>query len=154
MQAPIVSSTGFFGRLIHQFSKFAVVGLLNTAIDFAILNILTLITGITQGGGVFVINTVAFTVATVNSYYFNKHWTFRDQDKKEEKRKFLQFIAISVIGAAINGGVVVLITTSVSPIFASLGLADQWWVNIAKIFATGVSLIWNFVGYKFIVFKK
>ena len=154
MQAPTVSSTGFFGRLVRQFSKFATVGLLNTAIDFAILNILTIITGFTVGVGLFVLNTISFTAATVNSYFFNKHWTFRDKSRDEEEKKFVQFLAISVVGAGINGGVVVLVTTFISPMFASLGLADQLWVNIAKVFATGVSLVWNFVGYKFIVFKK
>lgn len=154
MQTSLTTSENFFGRLVKQFSKFAVVGLLNTAIDFAVLNILTLITGIVQGPWVILLNTISFTAATTNSYFFNKHWTFRDTKKEQEEKKFIQFLAISIVGAIINGGVVYGITTFVKPVLGSFGIADQLWVNIAKVFATGISLIWNFLGYKFFVFKK
>lgn len=145
---------GFLGRVIRQFSKFVAVGLLNTGIDFAILNVLTLLTGITSGAGLVLLNTFSFTAATTNSYFLNKNWTFRDTARNAEEKKFLQFIAISLVGAVINGGTVFLITTYARPAFDSLGLGDQLWVNIAKVFATGVSLVWNFLGYKFFVFKK
>lgn len=145
---------GFLARMIRQFSKFVVVGLINTGIDFAILNALTILTGITQGVSMLLLNTISFTAATTNSYFLNKHWTFRDTGKEEEEKKFFQFIAVSLIGAIINGGIVFAVTTYTKPAFGALGLGDQLWVNIAKVLATGISLVWNFLGYKFIVFKK
>lgn len=145
---------GFLTRTVRQFSKFVVVGLLNTGIDFAILNALTILTGITQGASMILLNTISFTAATTNSYFLNKHWTFRDKEKNSEEKKFFQFIAVSLIGAVINGGIVFAVTTYAKPAFGSLGLGDQLWVNIAKVLATGISLVWNFLGYKFVVFKK
>ncbi len=154
MPASSSDPNGFLGRLVKQFSKFVVVGLLNTTIDFAILNILTFLSGITQGAGVVLLNTVSFTAATTNSYFLNKRWTFRDKATDKEEKKFFQFISISIVGAIINGTVVFLITTYAKPLFGSFGFTDQLWVNIAKVFATGIALVWNFLGYKFIVFKK
>lgn len=137
--------------IIEQLVRFVVVGVINTGIDFLILNLEMFLTGITSGPGMLVQNTISFGFATINSYYLNKRWTFGDKENKKEGVKFAQFLTVSLIGVIINGGIVYIITTFVSPI---LGINDQLWANVAKLAATAISLIWNFLGYKFIVFKK
>ncbi|MEK9151511.1 MAG: GtrA family protein [Patescibacteria group bacterium] len=144
-QAPLV-------KLIKQFSKFIIVGGINTGIDFLVLNILIYLTGITSGIELFVLNSISFSVAVVNSYFMNKRWTFQDKTRtQQEPFKFSQFFAVSVVGIIINGLVLTAITTSIPPLF---GLSAVLWANIAKLAATGISLVWNFVGYKFFVFKR
>ncbi|GBE16260.1 GtrA-like protein [bacterium BMS3Abin15] len=150
-QSPPQIKRGGIKKLIKQFSKFVVVGVINTAIDFLVLNLEMVLTGITSGPYIFLFNSISFSVATVNSYFMNKHWTFQDQEKSHEAVKFSQFLAVSVVGISINGGVVYFITTFIEPFF---GMDPLLWANIAKIVATGLSLIWNFIGYKLWVFKK
>jgi len=154
--------------IISQFAKFAFVGFINTGIDFAILNLLMWMSGIYKGGEIIFLNAISFTVAAVNSYLMNKYWTFRAGppassmtesstkslragEKKEIGKEFVQFISISLIGILINTGIVYSVTTLIEPFF---GFSTPVWANFAKAAATGVSLIWNFLGYKFIVFKK
>jgi len=138
-----------FVRVIFQIVKFLEVGVLNTFIDIGILNLLVWQTGITSGGWLAPLNTISFLFAATNSYYWNKFWTFKK--KKETKGgEFLQFLLISVIGWGINTGIVVLGTTFLTPIAAFSAGA---WVNIVKLAATFISMAWNFIGYKFIVFK-
>jgi putative flippase GtrA len=137
--------------VVKQLVKFVVVGGINTGIDFLILNIEMVLTGITSGPGMIAQNSISFGLATVNSYFLNKRWTFEDKDTQKEGVKFSQFLMVSIVGICINGGIVYLITTFVHPMF---GLNPQLWANLAKVAATGISLIWNFIGYKFIVFKK
>ncbi|PJA85955.1 MAG: hypothetical protein CO143_00265, partial [Candidatus Moranbacteria bacterium CG_4_9_14_3_um_filter_45_14] len=82
----------------------------------------------------------------------NKRWTFQDRTKEEQESvKFSEFFIISVIGLVINGLVLTGITTYIPALF---GLSAVLWANIAKLMATGFSLIWNFIGYKFFVFKS
>ncbi|MFZ1655106.1 MAG: GtrA family protein [Candidatus Moraniibacteriota bacterium] len=139
-------------RLVKQFSKFVIVGGINTGIDFAVLYGLVTVTGITHGYELFILNAISFSVAVINSYFMNKYWTFEDKTKtQQEPFKFSQFLIISVIGIGINGGILTLITGNVIPLF---GLSERLWVLFAKLMATGVSLVWNFVGYKLFVFKK
>ncbi|OGI22455.1 MAG: hypothetical protein A2808_03065 [Candidatus Moranbacteria bacterium RIFCSPHIGHO2_01_FULL_55_24] len=139
-------------KLVKQFSKFIIVGGVNTGIDFLVLNILIYLTGITAGIELFVLNTISFSVAVINSYFMNKRWTFEDKSVSEkEPVKFSQFLAVSVVGIIINGGVLSGITYFIPPLF---GLSAVLWANVAKLMATGLSLVWNFVGYKFFVFKK
>jgi len=137
-------------RLINQFSKFIVIGVLNTAIDFAILNFLMWWTGIYDGKQIILLNVISFSIAVINSYFWNKFWTFRDRDNVDAK-EFSQFIAVTLVGLIINSSIVYLITTFIDPMF---GMNKELWANFAKVMATGLSLIWNFVGYKFIVFKR
>lgn len=141
-----------FIRVIRQFAKFVIVGGINTGIDFLILNTLIYITGIETGRGIFVLNSISFSVAVINSYFMNKRWTFQDKTKTEQVTvKFSAFFIISIIGLVINSIVLTSITTYIPPFF---GLSAVLWANIAKLFATGFSLVWNFIGYKLFVFKK
>lgn len=138
-------------RLIRQFSKFILVGGINTGIDFAVFNALIYATGITGGYQLAIINLFSFSVAVVNSYFMNKYWTFQDITKNREETKFAQFIAVSLVGAGINSGIVAAFTSIFPPI---LGLSPQLWANVGKLIATGASLVWNFIGYKLFVFRR
>jgi putative flippase GtrA len=141
-------------QLIAQFSKFVVIGLMNTSIDFAVLNLLMWLTGVYLGRWIILLNAIAFSVAVINSYFWNKYWTFRARETKEAAevtKEFSQFIVVSLVGVVINSGIVYGITTFIPPFF---GLGEEIWANLAKVAATSLALIWNFIGYKFIVFKK
>lgn len=66
--------------------------------------------------------------------------------------EFGKFIGVSVIGVVLNSLVLTLMVSVIlvaSPSF-SAGLAK----NIAKLIAVFVVLTWNFLGYKFFVFKR
>lgn len=132
--------------ILWQFAKFAFVGVLNTAIDFGILNLLIAATGTTSGIGIIFINTTSFGIALLNSFFWNKVWVFSES----KKGGFLIFLAVTLIGLGLNTGIVYVMTTFVPNLIESRTL----WVNFAKVLATIVSLVWNFTGYKLIVFKK
>ena len=136
--------------IISQIVKFLEVGVLNTFIDIGILNLLVWISGVTSGAGLVPLNTISFLCAATNSYYWNKYWTFKKEGQLKGK-EFLQFLIISIIGWGINTGIVVLGTTFLAPVAA---LSAGAWVNIMKLTATLISMAWNFIGYKFIVFRS
>lgn len=144
--------------LIEQFSKFFLVGIMNTFVDLLVLNGLTLTTGVTEGSGYAVQKGASFLVAVTFSYLLNKHWTFSDTSTEGAARKFSQFFAVSVVGMLINVTVATVVVSYLkSPINSLLNfpfLTDQLWVSIGALGGTAVGLIWNFVGYKFWVFKK
>jgi glycosyltransferase AglD len=138
--------------IIAQFSKFVVVGLVNTAIDFGVLNLLVFLTGIETGIGIAVLNSIAFAAAVTNSYFMNKHWTFGVKGEAAKTTEVSKFLLISLIGLGINSGIVYGVTNFVTPPFVEIGPVS--WINLSKVIATGLSLIWNFSGYKFLVFKR
>lgn len=137
--------------IIFQFAKYAVAGFANTAVDFGILNILMILTNTSKGGKIIILNSIAFLVAVIHSYFWNKFWTFKSTEKENSAVQFLQFLIVSLIGVLINGIIVYVISSKIDPMF---GLSSIAWANIAKVVASAVSLIWNFIGYKLIVFKE
>jgi len=134
-----------------QVVKFGLIGILNTVIDFAVLNLLMWIFQIYSGRWIILFNVVAFTLAVTNSYFWNKLWTFKVKDRREVSEEFTKFIVISVIGALINSSIVYSVTKFVNPIG---NFTPEIWANVAKLLATGIAMAWNFVGYKFWAFRK
>lgn len=136
--------------IIRQAIKFVLVGGLNTLIDLGALNLLIFLSGITAGFGYSAFKGVSFIAAVINSYFLNKFWTFNLQKTKEAKKEFAQFFIVSLIGFGINVGVASFV---VNIIGVQFGLAPKIWANVGAIIATLVGMTWNFLGYKFIVFK-
>ena len=138
-----------FVPFIYQAAKFMVVGVLNTVVDFGVANLLIVLTGIAVGLEVTAFKAIAFLVALINSYFWNKFWTFR---KKEGGGvgEFSQFLLVSVVGFGINVGTAFFVINIISPV---ANLSPAQWANIGFLSATFLSLTWNFLGYKFWVFK-
>ncbi len=134
-----------------QFSRFVVVGFINTAIDFFVLNVLSFLTGIEKGAGAAALSSISFLVANLNSYILNKKWTFKEHSAKNISKQFTKFFTVSIMGAVINFVIVGVLTTYVQSPFEIDG---RLWLNISKATAIGVVLFWNFFGYKLFVFKK
>ncbi len=141
----------FFGFGMLRFSKYFAAGLLSFAIDFATLNIISHFTGITTGLTVGWINFPGFFLATINAYFWNRLWVFQKKEAASLFGDLPKFLLVIIIGIIINSTVLVLISSTIAPPF---GLTERRWLNIAKICATMVAIVWNFFGYKFIVFKE
>jgi putative flippase GtrA len=138
-------------QLIFQLAKFAEVGFLNTAINFGLLNLLSITTGITQGAGAGWINVPGTIAAAANSYIWNKLWVFQKIDNKGFFVDVPKFAAVTIFSMIINSLILAFFTDLVSPMF---GLTAGAWLNVGKVVATAGSFFINFIGYKFLVFVK
>lgn len=138
---------GFF----FQLAKFGAVGAANFAVDFGVLNLLIFLTGIASGWHFTAFKATSFIVAVVNSFYWNRRWTFRKKGGEKTGKDFMQFLFVSVVGLLLNAGVASLIVNVIGPIGE---IGDKTWANIATAVASIIVLSWNFLGYKFFVFKK
>lgn len=136
-------------KVFWQIAKFIVVGGLNTFLDFAVLNLLIALTGTATGGGFSLFKALSFSTAVVNSYFWNKHWTFEARGKN--KTEFIQFLLVSIVGVGINVGSASALVNLIGPVF---GLGPVVWANLAALIATFLALAWNFFGYKLLVFRK
>jgi len=135
--------------IFFQLGKFVLTGVLNTLIDFGILNFLISLSGATEGGLYSMFKGLSFLVAVTNSYFWNKFWVFESK-KYTSRAEYLQFIVVSAIGFGVNVGIASLVVNLIGPLG---GASPKLWANVGAIGGTLVGLTWNFLGYKFIVFK-
>lgn len=131
---------------VFQFGKFFVVGGLNTFLDLGILNFFILITNVTAGYMFSVFKAVSFIITVINSYFWNKLWTFN----KREGR-FILFFVVVAGSFLINVGIASFLVNIVGH---PENISPKIWDNIAALSSIVFVLTWNFLGMKFIVFKK
>ncbi|MBI2594950.1 MAG: GtrA family protein [Candidatus Colwellbacteria bacterium] len=141
--------------VLFQAAKFLLVGGLNTFVDLGILNILIAASGITAGIGFSIFKGFSFLIAVGNSYLWNKYWTFGEKKSKQDfiaqGKEFAQFLLISGIGFFLNVGTASAVVNFISPQF---GLSARAWPTVGALAGTLVVMTWNFLGYKFVVFKR
>jgi putative flippase GtrA len=141
--------------VIGQFLRFGLIGGMNTGVDLVILNLLMLSTGVYEGQPYSIFKAISFCCAAIFSYFMNKNWAFRDKSKEKSISKFSQFFAVSIIGAVINVTIASLVVNYIKPMTNFDGIiSDPIWGTIGALCGTAIGLIWNFMGYKLIVFKK
>jgi len=133
-----------------QMMKFSIVGSLSTLIELFILNILFILTGITSGIGFSFFKSFTFLVALLNSYILNKTWTFKVKNTSF-RPEFLKFALSNILGLVLNVTTASLVVNTIGPQF---GISSLGWANVGAIVAVVVTMTWNFLSYKFLVFKK
>jgi putative flippase GtrA len=121
---------------MRQFIKFNLVGLLNTALDFALFSLLTWI-------GVYYIlaQCVSYGVGMLNSYTLNKYWTFAQKGRLEPKQA-IRFLVLN-LGSLLLSLLLLML------------LKDSWGIAIveAKLLTTVITTLVNYAGNKLWVFR-
>ncbi len=85
-----------------QLTKYAGVGVINTLVDFAVLNFLIYVfKEVTLATTYIYFKMVSFLFAVVNSYILNKKFVF-DSGKRERITEGSLFLIVSVAGLLIN----------------------------------------------------
>ena len=138
-----------------QFLKFAVVGVLNTLVDFAVFQALNLLLG-----WVYAAQVAGFTCGVINSYLWNSNWTFREQ-RTRSFREIALFIVVNLASLGVSLGVIWLCRDV-------FGITNEWvasWMPAAlngfikgdtvdKLIATFFAIVVNYVGNRLFVFNQ
>jgi putative flippase GtrA len=136
--------------IFEQFGKFAAVGTLNTLLNLAVLNACIAITGIAKGLPYSGFVVIAFFVATTNSYFWNKFWTFQSTQPLSAA-EYGRFALFTLCGALLNVGAATLV---VNVIGAPASISANLWANVGGLAGVAVSFLWNFISYRRIVFRS
>lgn len=115
--------------------KFLIVGSSSVLLDFIIYRIL-----VNNGLDISLSKLLSFVSGSVFGFILNKYWTFNS--KKKTFREIIYYIILYTITAYLNTGVNKFV----------LGLYTN--TTFSFLCATGVSTVINFLGQKFIVFRK
>lgn len=131
-----------------RFVKFGLVGVMNTAVDFAVFTLVSL-----AGVHYLAAQVVSYAAGTANSYVVNKFWTFKstnsgagataDKSVSRGAGEFFRFVLLNV-------GTLLLSLVCLYGLKTGLGLHEL----LAKLLVTGVTVVVNYVGSKLWVFHR
>lgn len=141
-------------KTIRQVIQFAIVGVLNTLVDFAVFQALNLTLG-----WVYAAQVLGYTFGIINSYLWNSNWTFREQ-RTRSLREVVLFIAVNLVSMGVSLGVIWLCREV-------FGITNVWvasWMpkflagflkgdTICKLIATVIAIAVNYLGNRLFVFK-
>ena len=118
--------------------KFAIVGVANTLLDMGVFWLLSVLLGINP----YISQVISYSCGMLNSYIFNRSWTFRSQAKFFSPA-LLRFIILNLIMLGISTGL----------LFVLLDILAVPKI-IAKVGATIITLVISFVVNRLWVFKE
>ena len=134
--------------LILKFLKFGVVCASGAVIDFGVTALCKGILGIPE----LLANAIGFTLAATSNYYLNRVWTWKSKSK-DVGIEYAKFFFVSLVGLGLNSLIVFLLKDiSIVPRFIDTTLDWDFWV--AKIIATAIVMVWNFMANYFFTFPK
>lgn len=126
-------------KLLAQFMKFGIVGVIAFVIDYGFMVLLTEVFGIPY----LISTTVSFIISVVFNYFASMRFVFKRKDDMSRRREFIIFVVLSVIGLVIND---VFMWLMVDFLFIDY--------RISKIVVTFIVAVWNFVTRKIFLEAK
>ena len=143
---------------IKQALKFSLVGVFNTAVDYVIFYIMLSLLNVDKS----ISQIFATAIAMCGSYIINKYWTFSEHGKSK-KSQVVKFITTNIVSMCCT--IVFMnifhdflhVHEWANSLFDIVGISFRLDGDIAvmfcKIVASVLSLVINFLGNKFWVFK-
>ncbi len=148
-------------ELLYQIFKFGIVGFVCFFIDYIVglivLNIILAIAGEQYFEMASVVASVfGFVVSVISNYLLSFKFVFERKEDLDRRAEFVAFLILSIIGMGINS---LIIWAGVGYFYKNIG-----WLNrhvgyslmytIAKIVATAVVMVYNFITRKIFLEKK
>lgn len=137
--------------------RYIVAGVFNTILDVSLLNLIVTLLQLPP----VIANTISVSVGITISYFLSHYFVFARKDGISLK-KYLMFFCVTGFSAIILQGLIIF---GVEHVLASawahsffllrdLAANETLGLNAAKIAAVSVSMVWNFLLYKYVVFRK
>jgi putative flippase GtrA len=121
--------------MFFKFLKFGITGLTGMVIDFSITFLLKEKLKVHR----YLANSAGFTAAATSNYFLNRIWTFQSSNPRVIT-EYGSFFIISLIGLGINN------------LFLYI-FEKKFKFYMAKLFAIGVTMLWNFFANYYITFS-
>lgn len=133
-----------------QIARFGIVGVINTAIDFLVTNLLVFYTGAERALALVGISLLACGIATLNSYILNRNWTFSSSNVVTTAGTIARFYAVTFCAIVVNTSLFLFFYRYLS----QMGCDKLVSVNLAKFVGVGVASVVSFLGFKLTVFDR
>lgn len=126
-------------RLVRQFGRFLVVGLLSFAVDFGLFLVMHELLAIQY----LVASTTSFAISLVLNYWLTLRFVFDARPGRNVAAEFVLYIGLNIVALGLNQ-LVLLLSVEVLA-------ADP---VVGKLIATAVVLVFNFISRKMLIERR
>ncbi len=138
--------------LIQQILRFGVVGFLSFFVDMGVYTLLCNVLGVHY----MIAGFFGFVISVTFNYILSMHFVFESRDDISKTREFITFVILSAFGLLLNE---VILYVCIDGIYMHWSWLSGWlpikWMNLlAKVGATGIVMVYNFVTRKIFLEKK
>lgn len=139
-------------KLMIQIFKFAIVGGLSFAVDFLVYTMMCNILGIHY----IIAGVSGFFISVVINYLLSMRYVFVSKEDMKKDREFVIFVVLSLLGMILNSVILYICIDVIYMHWMWLKqIVPRESMNIlAKITATGIVMIYNFITRKIFLEKK
>src|SRR5690349_615065 len=131
--------------MVTEVTKFGAVGLVNTVLDYTVLNLLLSIVPLKA-------KVASTIVATTASYIMNRQWTYSRRDRAGIRREYVLFFALNLAGMMIQLAVLGVAKYGLG--FTEHGGGDdRLALNLFNALGIAVAMVFRFWAYRVFVFK-
>lgn len=147
-------------KLIDQILKFGVVGIISFIVDFvitmAVSTLLRTSVGMTTSQAALVGAFFGFVISVIVNYILSMKYVFERREDLDRKKEFTIFVVLSIIGLGINELIILFCIDLVYANWAWLHnlIGATLATAVAKIVATAVVMVYNFVTRKIFLENK
>src|SRR2546421_16768 len=134
---------------LWQIVRFGIVGVLNTTVDIIALNILLWRFPTHDANLLLFYNSIAYMLGALNSFGFNKYWTFKHKQAVTGSEIF-RFAIVNIIGILCNDGIIWSVASILHTVIANHTL----WANASKGCAIIGTTSVSYLGMRLWVFSR
>jgi len=136
------SRAGLRSLLGHRFARVAYAGAASATVDFAVFNVLMLSLDHGRTAHILGANSVAFACAMAVNYSLNSRFSF---EVRPTRRSLVAYVVFTAFG-------LVFYNANLLWIRALLDAVSPLALNLSKMAAMGLLVVWNYFGYERFVF--
>lgn len=130
--------------LTHRFARVAYAGATSAAVDFGVFNLLVLsVVDVSSTAAVLGANTAAFVCAMVVNYTANARFSFQVSPTRRSVVAYVLFTAVGLVFYNFN----------LWWIRGLMDADDALTLNVSKVAAMALLVVWNYFGYQRFVFR-
>ena len=142
-------------QLLAEIGRFLLVGGIATIVDYVLFYLFNLVVLKSLNGSLnLVISTfIGFTAGLIVNWVFSATFVYR-YNKKTTKRQFLLYLLLCLAGLGLTELGMILASPTYDKLYLDIIVKFDFWKLFFKCFMTVVVLVLNYLGRKFLIFKK
>lgn len=142
-------------QLLGEVFRFLLIGGFATIVDYAMFYLfnLVILSQVKQELNLVISTFIGFVSGLIINWIFSAKFVYR-YNKKTTKKQFILYVLICIAGFAITEGGILIASPLYDTLYVKFLIEFDFWKLFTKCLMTVIVLILNYLGRKFLIFKK